>query len=137
MRYFIYNNLKVNPFVIQDKPFPGFELVTWDHQTSTIGTLLNLGFDAAYIEAGHMLVKGQLWKSDDRIACRKLEDVFLTGDDFVMIDVKVCLSIEDEQVKTDAITFALKQLKPGQYNPIPTGQWNFPKKADFPEQEKS
>ena len=63
--YFIFNNLKVNTFALYDSPFPGFELLTWDHETFVDGTLWDIGDDAGYTPIGITKVYGQIWLAQD------------------------------------------------------------------------
>ena len=120
--YFIFNNLKVHPFFLSDGPFPGFKLLTWDHESWTYGTLLDIGNDAGFTPIGHYKVFGQLWVADDMPKITELEDLLGVNRGF-MEPVKVLVNIEtDVKEKVDAITYRLKNI-PSNYGIVEDGKW--------------
>ena len=71
--FFIFNNLKVNTFLLQDSPFPGFDVLTWEHQSFIDGTLWDIGNDAGYTPIGITKVHGQIWTTDNTNQIDELE----------------------------------------------------------------
>lgn len=109
--YFVYNQLKVNPFILNDEPFPGFEILTWDNQSYIVGSLKETEIGDAYIEHGNELIPGQIWHTDDIIAGRKLEDaVGLATGILELIRVDATILIDDSPESVNTLTFALKSL---------------------------
>lgn len=121
--YFIFNNLKVNTFALQDEPFPGFELLTWEHQSYAYGTLWDIGVDAGYTPIGLAQVQGQLWLAHDIQRIEELEYFIgaksgLTEKSFAKIHIQADGIFEN----LDATVYKLAQIKPI-YNIVPDGKW--------------
>ena len=122
--YFIYNNLKVHPFILGDGPLPGFELISWD--SWTIGTLWNIGEDAGYTRIGKDKVYGQLWKVEDYKELPFLEQCCgLESGRNEIIEVDLVVPIDDLiNDNISASTFALKNIS-NDYTIISDGKWRF------------
>jgi hypothetical protein len=119
--YFIYNNLKVSPFLPYDAPPVGFDLLTYDNESWTYGTLWDCGRDAGLTVIGKGEVYGQLWVAEDMTRVKELEDLYgvcrgLTRT--TRIPVKV--QFEEEPIK--ATTFVLEKIIPS-YTIIQDGKW--------------
>lgn len=112
--YFVYNQLRVNPFLLYDRPFPGFEIVTWDNQSFITGSLVDTEIGEAYIEYGNELIRGQIWKTEDLVAGRKLEDAIgLASGLLELIKIEATIMLDDapkEEKTLETYTFALKSL---------------------------
>jgi hypothetical protein len=123
--YFIFNNLKVNTFILQDSPYPGFSLLTWDRESWTHGTLWDLGDDAGFTRIGNSDVKGQLWICKDS---HKEKDIYkFFGVDLGIsepIDIEVKIKTHDDIVEEaiTAKTFALTKIEEN-YRIINDGFW--------------
>lgn len=125
--YFVYNNLKVHPFLMGDAPLPGFELISWDNYTYTDGTLWKLDFeDAGYTKIGIHKVHGQLWKTEDTSKIDFLEECFGVHKGLTSpIEIEVTVELGDlDKPKLKATTFALEKINPG-YEIIKEGKWRF------------
>jgi gamma-glutamylcyclotransferase (GGCT)/AIG2-like uncharacterized protein YtfP len=121
--FFIFNNLKVNTFNLKDQPFPGFELLTWEHESYTNGTLWDIGFDAGYTPIGISKVHGQLWLAHDLNQISELE-YFLGVDSGLTEPLTTKIFIQDEfgLDRIDATVYKLKQIKTA-YNIVYDGKW--------------
>lgn len=123
--YFIYNNLKVNTLMPGDAPLPGFNLLTYDQESWTTGTLWNLGEDAGFSHIGHHKVKGQLWTVERKADIEALES-FSGVSSGLMEPVQIEVKIEawnGEITETlQAVTFRLKELDPS-YQVVTGGNW--------------
>lgn len=121
--FFIFNNLKVNTFNLKDQPFPGFELLTWEHESYTNGTLWDIGFDAGYTPIGISKVHGQLWVAHDLNQISELE-YFLGVDSGLTEPLTTKIFIQDEfgLDRIDATVYKLKQIKTA-YNIVYDGKW--------------
>jgi len=121
--YFIFNNLKVNTFTLQDQPFPGFELLTWEHESYTNGTLWDIGPDAGYTPIGITKVYGQLWLAHDVQQISELE-YFLGAKSGLTEPVTTQIYVQDPHFveKIDAVVYRLCEIK-SIYNIIPDGKW--------------
>lgn len=122
---FIYSNLKVSPFIPADKPYPGFELITYDNESYTYGTLWNIGKDAGYSRIGKGFVYGQLWRIIDYGKLEELVEFTGTKQGTTeQIIVPVAIQIKHYQIDTkiNAITFCLTQIQKS-YNIISDGCW--------------
>ena len=122
--YFIYNNLKVSPFLLQDSPLPGFRVLTWEHESWTNGTLWDLGKDAGFSIIGKDKVYGQLWVAED---LNRIEDInsFFGVKSGLTIPTEIDVSILIDNLITEsipAITFALESIKPT-YKIVSDGKW--------------
>ena len=125
--YFVFNNLKVHPFLIGDAPLPGFELLSWDNYTYTEGTLWKLDFeDAGFSKIGIHKVHGQLWKTEDSKQIHFLEKCFGVNKGLCYpIEIDVTVEIGDsDKPKVKATTFALETIRPS-YEIIKEGKWRF------------
>lgn len=123
MTYFIYGNLKVSPFFLKDSPVPGFELVTWDHQSWVYGTLYDIGDDAGFTPIGKDKVHGQVWRTDSIYNVYDLAKYSGVYDGLTEeVDLKV--KIEDEGLEQilKATTFRLTEIK-SEYNIVRGGHW--------------
>lgn len=121
--FFIFNNLKVNTFALQDEPFPGFELLTWEHESYTDGTLWDIGTDAGYTSIGLSKVQGQLWLAHDLQQIKELE-YFLGAKTGLTEPISAKITVQDDYFaeKIDAIIYRLREIK-SIYNIIPDGKW--------------
>lgn len=123
--YFIYNNLKVNTLLPGDSPFPGFELLTFDNESWTFGTLWNLGWDAGYSYLGKHQVKGQVWYVQNKDSISELEKYAGVKSGLMEpINVEVKIEALDGTIQdtVQAVTFRLKELKP-EYKIVDSGFW--------------
>lgn len=109
---FIVNNLKVSPFLPYDSCVRGCELLTYDTESYTKGTLWDIGFDSAYY-VGENRVRGQLWKLTSDKALEDLSELLgaksgLTKKCFTPVTIEV-----DKEVITtiDSIVFRLTSIK--------------------------
>lgn len=119
--YFIYNNLKVNPFILQDQPYPGFELLTWDNESWTDGTLWDLGLDAGYTKIGLGSVYGQVWKCLSHSREKELEDMFIHDNLLKPTEIKVLIQ-DIPPIIITARTFQLNSILTD-YKIISDGKW--------------
>lgn len=121
--FFIFNNLKVNTFALQDQPFPGFELLTWEHESYADGTLWDIGPDAGYTQIGVSKVYGQLWLAHDLQQIKELE-YFIGAKTGLTEPIPAKITVQDEHFveKIDAIIYRLREIK-NIYNIIPDGKW--------------
>lgn len=125
MLYFIYNNLKVNTFILQDQPFPGFSVLSWDNQCYTKGTLLDIGLDATFIPNGDYRVYGQLWTVDDTNKASEFE-YFLGIREGLKKLIEVPVNIECEEEKFGiykAATFTSNKLILSDFKVVKDGKW--------------
>ena len=121
--YFIFNNLKVNTFTLQDQPFPGFELLTWEHESFAFGTLWDIGNDAGYTQIGISKVYGQIWLAHDTQQISELE--YFVGAKSGLtepVTTKICVQYETIIEKIDAVVYRLCEIK-SIYTIIPDGKW--------------
>ena len=124
--YFIFNNLKVNSFILQDTPYPGFELLTWDKESWTHGTLWDLGEDAGFSIIGKSNVNRQLWICKDT---QKEKDIYkffgvelgISEPIDVEVNIKTHEDLVEEQIK--AKTFALTKILEN-YRIVNNGFWS-------------
>lgn len=121
--YFIFNNLKVNTFSMQDEPFPGFELLTWDHESYVDGTLWDIGPDAGYTPIGITKVYGQIWLANDIQQIAELE-YFLGVHSGLTEPMKTkCFITQDGTTeKIDAVIHRLKSIDTD-YKIVYDGKW--------------
>jgi len=124
--FFIFNNLKVNTFLPDDSTIPGFNLIAWDSEAWTYGTLLDIGSDAAFSPIGHTKVRGQLWYAEKVDAIEELEYFAGVKSGFVSkIEVPVIVECKDDFIKEElkAITFAINEIKDTKYEIVNNGNW--------------
>jgi hypothetical protein len=121
--YFIFNNLKVNTFTLQDEPFPGFELLTWDHESFIDGTLWDLGSDAGYTPIGITKVHGQIWLAHDVQQISELE-YFIGAKSGLTEPITTQCYILNEGFteKIDTVVYRLREIKTI-YNIVSDGRW--------------
>ena len=121
--FFIFNNLKVNTFQLKDQPFPGFELLTWEHESYTEGTLWDIGFDAGYTPIGISKVHGQVWLSRDHQQISELE-YFLGVHSGLTEPMKTKIYIQDNfgNEKITATIYKLREIK-SIYSIVYDGKW--------------
>ena len=121
---FIYGNLKVSPFLPNDAPIPGFELVTYERESYVPGTLWDTGRDAGFTRIGNGIVYGQLWRITDPI---KLDDLFLfTGVKSGILEtiiIPIEVNVDNHKSEIEALTFSLTQIKK-EYTIIQDGYWS-------------
>ena len=124
--YFVYDNLKANPFALYDEPLPGFEVLSWNSWTT--GTMWDIGNDAGFTTIGHHQVYGQVWKLVDpsQNVLHKIRDYSgaYTGLR-EEVDVRVVVPIDDLiKEELQATTFALSKIA-NDYEIIREGRWRF------------
>lgn len=121
--FFIFNNLKVNTFTLQDEPFPGFELLTWEHESYTHGTLWDIGFDAGYTPIGITKVHGQIWLAHDVQQISELE-YFLGVSSGLTEPTKTKICVQDNFTvdQIDATVYKLREIKHA-YSIVYDGKW--------------
>lgn len=122
--FFIFNNLKVNTFNLRDEPFPGFELLTWDHESYTNGTLWDIGFDAGYTPIGVTKVHGQVWLAHDSQQISELE-YFLGAYSGLTEPLKTDIFVQTDfgVEKINGTVYKLKEIK-SVYNIVYDGKWS-------------
>lgn len=131
--YFVYSNLKVSPFINGDAPIPGFELLTWDHESSVPGTLWDLGHDAGLTKIGKGVVYGQLWVAENTEKIRLLEEymgVYSGLTEPNQVDVKVTTPDGEIQEIIKAVTFHLTNIK-NSYKIVEDGKWQIKRLRDI------
>lgn len=122
--YFIYSNIKVNPFILQDQPYYGFSRLTWDTESWTYGTLWDIGVDAGYTKIGKGQVYGQLWTTEDHSKIRELESIFGV-EKGLMEPTEVEVIVQPEPLlkeKIKAVTFQLTSIL-NEYKIVNDGKW--------------
>jgi hypothetical protein len=121
--FFIFNNLKVNTFALQDQPFPGFELLTWDHESFVDGTLWDIGADAGYTPIGITKVHGQIWLAQDTQQISELE-YFLGVQSGLTerMNTKAYIQTHDVAEKVDAVIYRLRNIDTN-YLIVHDGKW--------------
>lgn len=121
--FFIFNNLKVNTFALQDEPFPGFELLTWEHESFVDGTLWDIGNDAGYTPIGITKVHGQLWLAQDTQQISELE-YFLGVQSGLTepMSTKVFIQTHDVAERIDAVIYRLRNINTN-YLIVHDGKW--------------
>ncbi len=126
--YFIFNNLKVNTFSLYDSPFPGFELLTWDHESFVDGTLWDIGDDAGYTPIGITKVYGQLWLPQDINQVSELEN-FLGVHSGLTEPMKTKCSIiaNDIAERLDVVIYRLRRIDMN-YTIVHDGKWMIKRK---------
>jgi gamma-glutamylcyclotransferase (GGCT)/AIG2-like uncharacterized protein YtfP len=111
--------------VPNDAPYPGFELVTYDNESFTYGTLWNIGKDSGMTRIGKGIVYGQLWRSTNNNSIEELIDFIdqRTGTlEKAIVTVEVKIQQYEIQTKIDAVTFFLTKIQK-EYNIIDDGYW--------------
>lgn len=121
--FFIFNNMKVNTFALQDQPFPGFELLTWEHESFVDGTLWDIGNDAGYTPIGITKVHGQLWLAQDTQQISELE-YFLGVQSGLTepMNTKAYIQTHDVAEKVDAVIYRLRNIDTN-YLIVHDGKW--------------
>lgn len=121
--YFVFNNLKVNPFVLQDQPLPGFEVLVWENEAWTLGTLLDIGVDAGFTPIGHTKVHGQLWLAKDIYQTKQLETLAGVESGLTKI-IKIPVVIQNNILKEEieALTFKLTNIS-DYHRIVNDGKW--------------
>lgn len=125
--YFVFNNLKIHPFLNGDGPLPGFEILSWDAYTYTEGTLWKLDIeDAGFTKIGIDKVHGQLWKVEDPTQIHVLKDCFGVKSGLTYeTDIEVTIEFDKlDKSNLKAKTFALEKISP-KYEIIKNGRWKF------------
>ena len=129
--YFIYNNLKVSPFIFGDAPIPGFELLTWDNESSIFGTLWDIGIDAGVTKIGKGLVYGQLWLAEDTNKIETLEEYMGVKSGLrepSPVDVQIQTKDGEIQEVIKAITFHLTKIR-DYYKIVEDGKWQIKRQS--------
>lgn len=119
---FVYNNLKVDTFNLKDQPFPGFDLLTWEHESYVHGTLWDIGVDAGYTEIGIDNVYGQIWITEHNDAFNDVAFFFGYPKLTYTKKMKVVITEDGLTEKIDAFVFPLKKIEP-HFNRIVDGKW--------------
>jgi len=126
--YFIFNNLKVNTFALYDSPFPGFELLTWDHETFVDGTLWDIGDDAGYTPIGITKVYGQIWLAQDVNQVCELENFLGVPSGLTEPMTTKCYIIANDIADTiDAVIYRLRRID-ANYSIVHDGKWMIKRK---------
>lgn len=121
--YFVYNNLKQNPFVPGDAPLPGFELLTWEHESFIVGSLWDIGPDCSYTTIGQTEIHGQIWLEESRGAGKELEYFSGVRSGLTeLVTVPVRIKYDGVDTEFDVCTFRLKQILPT-YKLLRNGSW--------------
>jgi hypothetical protein len=122
---FVPNNLKVDPFHLRDQPVPGFDLLTWDHQSYVFGTLWDIDGDAGISEVGIDRVYGQVWTYDHGDQLKVLYEYFGAPKISYPVVRKVYIEDKDDLIneKISATIFLLSKILP-QYTMIRDGRWS-------------
>jgi hypothetical protein len=123
--YFIFNNLKVNSFILQDTTYPGFELLTWEKESWTQGTLWDIGEDAGFTIIGKSNVSGQLWICRDVQKEKEIYNLFGVDSGISQpIDIEVKIKTQEDLVEETikAKTFALTKILES-YRIVNDGFW--------------
>ena len=121
--YFIFNNLKVNTFALNDAPFPGFELLTWEHETFVDGTLWDIGEDAGYTPIGISKVYGQIWLAHDVNRVHELEDFLGVYSGLTEpMKTKCHILTNDLTDSVDATIYRLRSID-SNYKIVRDGKW--------------
>lgn len=125
MLYFVYNNLKVNTFILQDQPFPGLSVLTWETQSYTKGTLLDIGVDSVFIPNGNYKVFGQLWTVEDLNKISEFEDFLGIHDGLKkIIEIPVTIEYDKERLgQYKAITYTSNKLILSNFKVVEDGKW--------------
>ncbi|NBP56314.1 hypothetical protein EBU71_07245 [bacterium] len=121
---FIYNNLKVDTFNLRDQPFPGFELLTWEHESYIHGTLWDIGLDAGYTEIGIDNVYGQIWLTDSIDPLQELSYFLGYPNRTYQKKMRAIINDDNNLIKEqiDATVYILKEIRP-EYKRINDGKW--------------
>ena len=119
--YFIYNNLKVSPFLPYDTPLPGFNLLTYDNESWTYGTLWDCGVDSGLTVIGNGEVYGQLWVAENLSMVKELEYLYGVHKGITK-PTKVPVNIQFEPEVVKATTFTLEKIIPS-YTIVQDGKW--------------
>jgi hypothetical protein len=123
--FFIYNNLKVDTWQLRDAPFPGFELLTWDHESAVKGTLWDIGFDAGYTPIGIQEISGQIWLCETWDRIRELEN-YLGVNSGLTEAMMTKANIRTPDVfasELDVSIYRIKEIK-SKYQIVHDGKWN-------------
>lgn len=130
--YFIVNNLKVNTFLPHDAPIPGFDLLAWENECFTFGSLWDLGLDAGYTSLGKGNVRGQLWLAENLDSIKELE-YFLGAQSGLTEPHKVKVTIHSGNpplIETlDAIVYRLTKIREN-YKLLNTDNWWIKRSGD-------
>lgn len=122
--YFIYSNLKVNPFVLADTPLPGFSVEEWNVTSTGILLEIDRG-DVGYLSVGNRHVYGQLWKIESKMGLDLLEKfigakIGLTRQ--TLLDI--IIETRDYRDHVQAVSYELTNINPT-YKIVETGRWRF------------
>jgi gamma-glutamylcyclotransferase (GGCT)/AIG2-like uncharacterized protein YtfP len=121
---FIFNNLKVDTFHLKDAPFPGFEILTWEHESFLHGTLWDLGVDAGYTEIGLNNVYGQIWITEYPNQLLELNEFLgypnITSPKRKKVTIHSSADMINEEL--DCIVYTLNTIK-SEYKIIKDGKW--------------
>lgn len=111
---FIFNNLQVDTFNLNDAPFPGFELLTWEHESFIEAGLWDIGNDAGVTLSPFTKVYGQTWLTDSTTPITELQDFLQVPQSTHIEKVKIHIEIKNDLQKNhiNGIVFALNEVKP-------------------------
>lgn len=121
---FIFNNLKVDTWNLNDAAFMGFDVLTWDNQSYVSGVLWDIGCDAGYTHIGLNNVYGQIWTTESLQAINELE-YFVGLHSGLTESFKTKAIITEEAltpVEIDVSIYKLKEIKTN-YQIVPDGKW--------------
>lgn len=109
---FVFNNLKVS-FYPGDAPYQGFEILAGETQCSTIGSLYEVGGDAAFSAHGNTIVRGQLWTTYSFSLIDELKEFLYPKGNVRLQPVRVTITEESEKIIVPATTFAMDNIPVG------------------------
>ena len=115
-------------FTLSDVPFPGFELLTWDHETHVDGTLWDMGEDAGYTPIGITKVHGQIWLAQDTRQIPELEN-FLGVQSGLTEAMKTKCYVTSDGITDviDAVIYRLRSINAA-YHIVHDGRWMIKRK---------
>ena len=113
----------MNTFALQDQPFPGFELLTWEHESFVDGTLWDIGVDAGYTPIGITKVYGQLWIAQDMQQITELEYFLGVGSGLTEpMNTKAYIQTHDVVDSINTVIYRLRNIDTN-YLIVHDGKW--------------
>jgi gamma-glutamylcyclotransferase (GGCT)/AIG2-like uncharacterized protein YtfP len=118
---FVYDNLKVTLYP-GDAPYFGFDILAGETQCSTVGTLYDMGHNAAFSARGNTQVRGQIWTTYSSQSIRELKEFIYPEGDVQIISTKVTITEEKDKIVIPANIFAMNKI-PTFAKKIDSGLW--------------